>query len=497
MAHFGKYFQKFLGDKTAQRVLLLYFLIVLIFFGTFAKPDFAADTYAYAMGDFTEITNNFLRCGRIFTAGIYTLLRLAHVNINVVNFGCFIVAITSLTGALYMLRKLLQKGFIKNQLWSFLLPLIILINPFLIEYFLFIEKGIMCFCILLCVVSAYYYNNYLSYRRRNDLWKVLCLNIFATFWYQGVIGLFIILATMLTLMKAKTWRTFLKDTILSVGLYVIGPLLNVIMIKVFFADGRTGGGLDLLGAAKTVFSSVGRMFELFGIIPSCVFWGVLIITLTLWVVYLVRNHRFSWLQLAKIGYLGLVVFLAAVAPQLALNPASVWIAPRAVYPFATIIGVILALMMYFTPSWLNMRCSKISILTMAMVYLAVELIGFKVIILDHYSLAEIDRLRAQYIGQMITDYETDHHVEVKYITTSRDQKLTYSYPGIKTVADSNVSAFSTDWSDVTSISFWNGRDFVRRDAAPAWRDYCAHHDWHNFNLDQFKFSGETLQICLY
>lgn len=487
----------FWHDKAAKQRLLLYFLAVMVFFGAFLKPDFATDTYAYAMGDFSDIVGNFLRCGRVFTAGIYTLLRLAHINICYVNIACFIIAAVSLTFALYILEKLLRRNFIPNQLWSFLLPFLILVNPFIIEYFLFIEKGIMCFCILLCVVSAYFYNDYLNRRRRSDLLKVLFLNIFATFWYQGVIGLFIVLVTLITVMKAKQLVPFIKDTLLSVGLYIIGPLVNMLVVKLFFADGRTSGGLNPIEALKATFGGVRNMFEVFGIIPTYIFWGYLIVIVIIWAYHAVRRRKLKAIYLGQVLYLSLVIFLAAIAPQMALQPSSVWIAPRAVYAFATIIGSILTIIIYATPELVVTKPEKSIIVTMTIGFMFVQFLGFNNIILDHYSLAEIDRLRAEKIGQEIASYERANDIEIKYIATSGDQNASYSYTGIKTVADSNISAFSTDWSDVTNLNFWNGRKFVRIQPSSEWQQYCSGHDWQNFDTTQLKFSGDKLEICLY
>lgn len=490
-------FMHFWHDQAAKQRLLLYFLIVMIFFGTFLKPDFATDTYAYAMGDFSDIVSNFLRCGRIFTAGIYTLLRLAHINICYVNVACFIIAVTSLTFALYILEKLLRKHFLKNRLWSFILPLVILVNPFIIEYFLFIEKGIMCFCILLCTLSAYYYANYLDHRRHSDLLKVVFLNIFATFWYQGVIGLFIVLATMITALKSKQWLQFIKDTLLSVGLYAVGPLLNVIVIKLFFADGRTSGGLNIIEAAKMVIGGLGNMFQIFGIIPVYVFWGCFALIFITWVCYSAKHRKLHILYFAQIIYLAAVAFLAAIAPQLALDPSSVWIAPRAVYPFATILGITVVIMAYATPKFLSNNPWKIIVSILILCLGLVQFLGFINITHDHYSLAEIDRLRAEKIGALIAEYEQTHHTVITHIATSTDQNKTYSYPGIKTIADSNVSAFSTDWSDVTNLSFWNDRNFIRIEPSSDWQKYCSEHDWQTFDPSQLKFNADTLEICLY
>lgn len=498
MEHFKRQFVNSLHDQSAKRRLLLYFLIVLIFFGSFSKPDFATDTYAYAVGDFAGIVDNFLRCGRIFTAGLYTILRLLGVNILFVNFGCFLLAVISLTFALYILEKLLRQNFVKSNLWSFLLPLIILINPFIIDFFLFIEKGIMCFTIFLCVLSVYYYNKFLDSRRRQDLFKVLFLNIFATFWYQGIIGLFIVLATMVTILKSKQWRSFIRDTALSVGLYLVGPVVNIIVIKLISSNGRASGGFDIFAAAKVVMDSLNEMFSAFGIIPVCIFWGYLCLILICWLYFLIRRHNKSIpFYFAAILYLAAVVLLASIVPQLALQPDAVWLAPRAVYPFATLTGVILVLIVSFTPEFFKNQALQIITIVATACFGAVELFNFNTIILDHYSLAEIDRLRAENIGQIINQYEQETGIEIKNIAPSPDEHTIDSYPGIKLVRDSNVTAFSKDWSDIANINFWNGRNFHRIKPSAEWQEYCASHNWQNLDENQFKFNGDTLQICLY
>ncbi len=497
MVRLRAYFVKIAHNQAFWRRLFFYASIILIFFGAFLKPDFATDTYADALDNPSSIIHNFLRCGRLFTAAIYAILRLSHINISLINVFSCLIAILSLIFALIILEKLLRQNFIKNHLWSLLLPILILINPFIIEYFLFIEKGIMCFSILLCVISAYYYCNYLTYRQSQDLLKVVLLNILATFLYQGVIGLFIILATLITVLKSRHWSAFFKDTLISVGLYIVGPLLNVIVIKLFFADGRASGGLNIIESAKVVVSSLNNMFQLFNILPASIFWGFLALVLILWLCYSFKYHRIQLLPFAQILYLSIVTFLAAIVPQLVLAPTSVWLAPRAVYPFAIILGIIMVFILHTAPI-LSARNPWKSILLIATCSFGIiEFVCFNQIILDHYSLAEIDRLRAEYIGQIISAYEEAHSVEIKNIAPSGDQYKTYSYPGIKTVADSNISAFSTEWSDVTSINFWNQRNFVRQTPDHDWQNYCASHDWQDFNIDQLRFTGETLQICWY
>lgn len=489
--------RKFLPNKESQHRLLIYFVIVLIFLGSFCRPDYATDTYAYARGDFADITGNFLRCGRIFTAGIYTALRLLSADIRLVNILCFVIAIISLTLALYVLEKLLHKNFIKNKFWAFILPLVILLNPLIIEFFLFIEKGIMCFSILCCVLSAYYYNDYLNSHCRSSLFKVIALNLLATFLYQGVVGVFIILATMITVLKSRSWKVFFQNTILSVALYIVGPIVNLIMIKLFFSSGRAGGSLNLIASTKVILENLYKLFNIFDVIPPILFWGFLCIIVLCWTYHLYQTSTFKPLPYLQIVYLSIVILLASIAPQVALQPEGVWLAPRSTYPFATLVGVYMVVIGSTSPQFFNLNPRK-SILAFLILCLAVvQFYSFNRIMIDHYAIAAIDRLRAQSLGRLIWEFEAENNTQITKIAVARDGNMTYGYPGIRTLLDSNISAFNTDWSDVTNISYWNNRDFERIAPPAEWEQYCASQDWLEYSDDQVKLSDDTLYLCVF
>lgn len=508
--------RSFLQDKPATNRLLLYFLITLIFFGAFCKLDFATDTYADILADYSEIAGNFLRCGRIFTAGLYTIFHFTHLDIRLVSFASFALAILSLTFALYILEKLLRENFIKNNFWSFILPILIIINPFIIELFLFVEKGLMCLSILCCVISAYYFNSYLNSRSRKDLLKILIINLVATILYQGTIGIFIILSVMTIMMRAKTLSYFVKYTIIAGILYLIAPLFNFLLIKLFFASGRTSGGIDPIATGKAIFENIHYIFNLFHIISPLFFWGCLLLASLCYTYYFLKKHYTAktldenntnkpyfvslispmLLLFLKLGLLFVIILLSAIAPQIAVQSDNVWLVPRSTYPFASALGVSIVLIIHAT-QLLSIKPHNLLLPFSILCLLAAQFYSFNRIILNHYTISEIDRLRAQKIGRIITDYEVTHNLTIINISPAPDQYLTYAYPGISTLRDSNISSFNTAWSDVASINYWNDRNFTRLEPSEEWKTYCGEHEWMDFNFEQLKFSGDTLYLCLY
>ncbi len=498
---FSEAIKSFFRDRSACLKLIFYFLICMIFFGSLVKPEYATDTYADVMFPASEIIANFLRGGRLFTLLFFVIFRGLHVPVQFVDVLSFLIAIATLVAALYLLESILRKHFIHHKVWPSILSFLIILNPFIIELFLFIEKGIMTTGILLCVVAVYFFAKYLDSRKPKPLILTFAFVVLATFCYQGIVGLFIVLATLFVALKSKNWRTFLKDTILSVVIYAIGPILNIIFIKIFSSGGRTGGEIILQESFTKIITGTKSMFDVFGIMPATCFWGAIIAVVVLWLFYCVKQHKLfhhlTLIALAQIIYLTAVIYLAAIAPQAIQNTSAIWIVPRSTYVFASIFGIILTIILSNYPKITVKAWWQSITYLLIFSFIAVQFFGFNRIIIDHYNLNAMDRIRAVQLGQLIRDYERKNNVNVTTIMPSNDANLTYSYDGLFSRGDINVSAFSTDWSDVTSLGFWNQRTFVRQSPDSSWRDYCSSHDWTTFDTAQLKFSGDTLQICWY
>lgn len=491
----------FVRNRSTCLRLLLCFLISTVFLGALVRPDYATDTYADVMLPASELIGNFLRGGRLITLLFFLLFRGLHIPIQFVNIFSFCTAICALTAALYILERTLHKNYIRNQIWSFILSVLLILNPFIIELFLFVEKGIMVLGVLACVVAAYFFQQYLDSRKTRSIIYSLIFVTLGTFCYQGVIGLFIVLATTFTIFKFKKWSTFLKDTALSVALYAIGPILNIIFIKVFSSGGRTDGEIILHESFLKILDGTKSLFGMFDIIPAACFLGCCAAILILWLIYCLKQRQlFQHLTLktfAQMIYLFVVVYLAAIVPQALQNTASIWIVPRSTYVFASLFGVILTIILHNYPQLSTKSTWRAPIYLIIATLFCTQFYGFNRIIIDHYHLNALDRLRAEELYHLIREYEAKNNLTVTTIIPANDASITYSYPGLFVRGDINISAFATPWSDVSSINFWNQRRFIREAPDSTWQDYCATRDWSAFDEEQIHFSGETLQICWY
>lgn len=485
-----------------DRKFWYYFAIVLIFFGIFFELDFATDTYADVMSDPGSIITNFLQGGRFITVLCFMVFKFLHLGLRLANLASFLLAIISLTFALYLLEQLIRDKLIKNSTWAFLLPILLVLNPFIIELFMYVEKGIMLFGVLCCVLAVREYVKFLDQSARRPLILSIVFSILAATSYQGVVGLLIVLATIFTLTQSANFKTFVKNTCISVGIYAAGPVVDLILIKLLATGGRTGGGIILTESLQKLFQSFGSMFQTFHILPEQTFAIVITCILLFWVIALWRRHQLwsknTLLTLAEMIYLSLVVILAALAPQLAQATNVIWVVARSTYVFASLPAVILTIILarhyktIFAEHVINF-----ALLAVSFVLLTLQFYRFNSISIDHYNGIALDRHRAEELNALITDYETQHQTTITQIMPAIDSVPTYAYPGVFASGDINVSSFVTAWSDVNGINFWTGRDFARQPADEAWQKYCADHNWSYFDESQIKFDGSTLKICFY
>src|SRR5574344_1726485 len=138
-----------LKNTLKDKRIYMFLLITLVFFGIFLKMDFATDTYSVFGDTQRNIFNHFLLSGRMVTAmwwGISCKLNMSQYVIYILS---FLLAIFSITLSLYKVYKIIKED-IKSDILSILLSTIIIINPFSIELFMYIEKGILTLAILLC-----------------------------------------------------------------------------------------------------------------------------------------------------------------------------------------------------------------------------------------------------------------------------------------------------------------------------------------------------------
>lgn len=494
--------------KSNKVSILIYSAISLIFFGTFIKLDFATDTYAFMYNSVDDFLGTFLGNGRIIAGVFGTLFKLIPgVSIQVVCLFSFLVGIISLILSLCVLDGLVNKV-IRNNVLCKLITTLIIINPFIIELFLFIEKGAMLLGVLFCVLAAKNFVRYLEEKDNNKksikfLIYSIAMMIMGSISYQGVLGIYILIATVFTIYYSKNFKQFVINTILSVVPYIGGMITNFLWIKLISVDGRTSGSLNIVGSIKAITANWDWMLRMFDIVPFkpiVVALGLIIVTT---VVVMIRKRKAPLkfaLLMGSILYVLLIAILAAVVPQIAMGT-KVWLVPRSTYVYGAIIGIIpLTCLSYVSDELLAIKWKLPRYLISTTLLLMVIVLFYRhnQIIIDHYSVIAQDRTRAKVIGRMIDDYENESGNRVTRAAMIGDSVPNEAYPGILNIMDINDTSFSTFWSGINSIKYWNGRNDLQRVQAPEeLKKYCRNNDWDYFDGSQVIFNKDFVGVCSY
>ena len=80
--------------------------------------------------------------------------------------------------------------------------------------------------------------------------KSMVFMLFSVMCYQGVVGLFIIISVIFTILKSKNLKEFIKNTFIMLMIYGIPAFIDLILIKAFSSTSRVSGKVDIVWVSK-------------------------------------------------------------------------------------------------------------------------------------------------------------------------------------------------------------------------------------------------------
>ena len=220
---------------------------------------------------------------------------------------------------------------------------ITIINPFTIELFLFLEKGILTLAVLLSVLAFAKFVKYLEGDKKSLKYVFLFMFI-ATFSYQGVIGLFIALSTVYIVGYSTNVKEFIKCNIIALLGYGIPAIINLLIIRLFFSNNRVSGAINFTESIQKISEGSEKMFQLYNILPKYTFQIAVVVLIVLTIALLFINYKEKLskkiLKLLGVIYVIIITLGLTIVPQLMQNTESIWFVPRSTYPFGAIVGII-------------------------------------------------------------------------------------------------------------------------------------------------------------
>ena len=498
-------------EKLKDRNLYISLLITLVFFGIFIKMDFATDTYSLIQDPVSKMFTHFMSSGRFVTAFWWQVSNAIGLGFGKIYFCSFALAIICFTLSIYNLFLVLNKK-IKNEAICLLVSTITIINPFSIELFLFMEKGIFGLTVLLTVLAFCKFVKFLDGDKKALVYTFIFM-LLATFSYQGVIGLFIALSTIYIILYSKNIKEFIINNIVVLLEYGIPAVINFAVIRLFFSNDRVNGAINFAESIQKVISGSKEMLATYTILPKYTFIVLITILFVLAIVLIFINKKdkisTKILKILGIVYVCFATIAITIIPQLMQNTESIWFVPRSTYPFGAIVGIMCIFILVNTLNQNNITNKNIKGLSklqrtqipiiiigvICTVLLILQLFEFNKIEIDHYNLNYMDKMNSLTIGEEIKKYEQETGNKVTKICIYSDKNLNYTYPNIWAHKDINISGFGPDWSVIDMINYFNNIELVQVDGDPEIEMSFKECDWNDFSTDQIIFVGDTIHYC--
>jgi len=477
-----------------------YFFIIITFcfFGEFIKLNFALDTYFVFSSTSKAVVTQFFSCGRFITAlaaGIS--IGLLNLSDNTIYILSYILAVICTIISLYRLYNLIRKDIDKNIL-SMILSILIIINIFSFELFIYIEKGIMMLSVLMCILAVEQVDKLLQ----KNKFKHFILSIFyiliATCSYQGTVGIFVAISLIYIIKYSNTIKEFLINNVKVALIYGIPAVINFVMILFASNNSRVEGNILIFESIKKIIDGTKTLFEnTYNLFPKNLF-SIYILGIILFVIYkaVTSKEKIKTRLLKVFGaiYIFIGTLAVTLAPQILQNTDCIWLVARSSYPIASIIGILL---IYLFNQFHIKKLEENILIIICVFFMIVQLIYFKSFAIDGYTVNYRDKQETIEIIKQIEMYEKETRNEITKLAIYNDKIVTYCYPDTKSSGDINLRALSIEWSAKSIINYYLGRNLKIIDSNEKIQQNFSKEDWKEYNEQQIILENDTIHLCLY
>lgn len=473
---------KIIKDKK----LYVFLIVTIAFFATLALMSYSVDTYLLLASPKMEYIREYLSSGRIFTTLFFFILSVFKTPAYGMYLLSYILGVICCTLSIYELNKMLD-NYVKNKIVSILLSIFIIINPFTIELWLFIEMGIMMLSVLAIVKAFKHFNNYLDKKSKKEFIYSLVWMLVSLFSYQGPAALFIALSIIPILYKSKGIKNVAINSIKMVSIYLIPSIINYLFI-LLFSTKRIGGGLSIESIIQNVVNTTRALFQGFGLYPRGLTLFMLLGTLVITIIYIVKAKD-RLIATLNIVYIVLMIYLFTLAPIIIQTSDRVAIYPRTCYAFYTFVGVILVIS--------NKKVKSILPIILIGFILLNELLVFNIIGINRHKVNENDKEIIMKIEENVKEYEKINQVKVTKLAIYNKDKCHIFYEG-KLNDNINVSAIKEEPSGLAAYTYYTQRRLEYTEGIDSiYNEYFSNIKDNQFDLSQVIIDRDTIHWYLY
>lgn len=460
--------------------------IVILFFGLLIKMNYSVDTYLLLSSPRMGYIQEYLSSGRIFTFLFFFILGFLQVPHYIMYLLSYLIAIFLTTLSVYELNKVLDK-YVSNKTLSSILSIAIIINPLIIELWLFIETGIMMLSIFASVMVFKYFDKYLEKYDKSNLKYSFIWMIIGLFSYQGTIALFIALSMISILNKKKD---FIKNNFIMLLVYGIPTVINYLFV-LLFSRKRVGGSLDLGRNIRVIIESSRQLFDGFGLYFRGFISIILITSIILVIYYIVtdknkKNNKSN--LLLSVLYIIFMIYLFTILPIIPQTGERIAVYPRTCYVFLSMIGILFL--------YVNKKGNYKILSTLLIILLVGEFFTFTRLEVNRFRVNELDKEIILKIEKKVKDYEKVTNIKVNKLAIYNLDKSHKFYDRLDDRI--NVSAVKEKPSGIAIYTYYTKRRLSYTDSDKFVEyEYFYNKNYNKFSLDQVVIIDDTIHWYLY
>lgn len=499
------------------RLAILFFINLIMFFTMFGlfvfHKHFSTDDYYAYQSQYAVAIEVTAFSYRNCLGFLYFILDKLHINVveNQIVFGCLLIAAFSwcITVIVHKLNKMIN---IKNRIDTLCIlelgAIILLANAFVSEWLWFSLSYVQwIFSVLASVYGAIVIT-----RNKNHVknWFLCLLYLFiAAGNYQILLAdyVYLVMFFIYVDMKGKLKKESIWLMVRAAVPAVISIVLNIALTNLISTFGIVPAGvgrmkLTFLELRKRLWEIIIFQKELWingmGLLPK---YSAFICLLVLIVILFLVSYK----KASFITYL--YIFLIVVSGQSVMYMAQIMsgtgMSARILVPIYGIYAVLLWLICYYVSSESKKHtvCRNLAGGLFA-VFLLANIVSIYSNTVDAVKTNAIDQFYIDEILAKIDDHEQRQKVKILSVGFCHDANLTYKYYDYINNKDYHnalaMRAFSTDWSDYTSLCFYSNRKLARIDVPEEIKDAFACQDWSAPDLEkQIIFDEDKVYICIY
>ena len=486
-----------LKETFTDKELYVFSIITILFFGIFCIMQYAPDTYTVFTGNVKDTVLHFFTCGRFIT-GIaeYFFIVILRLNNATVYKLSYVFAIICTIISLYKLNKLIKKD-VKHDIASIIISTLIIINPFSLELFLYIEKGILLLSVLLCILAVEQIEKFFCGNKKSIIYALIFMMI-ANCCYQGTVGVFVAIAVIYAIKYSKNIKEFIINNIVVALTYGIPAIINFLLVRFIFTNSRVEGKIEISKAISKIMQGTSNMvINTYSLLPKYLFISAIVILLGVIIcTSIIKKSKIKQkiLQILGAMYLIVIALIVTVAPQILQDTNQIWFVARSSYPMASIIGI---LTLYLFMQFDFKDIIKNIIIIMVTIFLIIQFGNFMKFSIDNYIGNYMDKTVTLEIKEMIVEYEKETGNEIDSISVYKDAMTPYNYVHINTSGDINIKAYSSDWCIIPILKLYTNREFKMIENNEEIKKEFSEKDWNFFDREQVIFENNIMHLCIF